>query len=136
MGGMHTAKWPLTFPFGAPSPSPGRVRVGRGWAGRQAIEGLELLGSSGLALPQAHYRAVHHWVKNDCRRDSNKYAAVIVDVIALMKRNQPGREQPLLAVAPGGWMALSTACSPPPQENSGLNIGEKERGCQHLTPFS
>lgn len=59
-------------------------------------------GSSSLALLQAHYQSAHHWVRNGCRQDSNKYAAVSVDVIALMKRNQPPREEMLLAVASGG----------------------------------
>lgn len=64
-------------------------------AGGQTIRARSCRGGprgvpSVLALPQAHYRAVHHWVKNGCRQDSNKYAAVSVDVIALMKRNQPG----------------------------------------------
>lgn len=38
-GGMRTAEWPLTFPFGAPSPSPGRARVGGGRAGRAGHRG-------------------------------------------------------------------------------------------------
>lgn len=117
-----TLDLPIWSPFSQPWQS--ACRHG-GWVGRRAIEGLELLGSSVLALPQAHYRAVHHWVKNGCRRDSNKYAAVSVDVIALMKRNQPGREQPLLPVAPGGWMALSTACCPHPGKTEVWMLGRR-----------
>lgn len=46
-----------------------------------------------LALPQAHYQAEHHWVTNGCRRGSSKYAAVTADVIALMKRDLPERDE-------------------------------------------
>ena len=67
--------------------------------------------------------SVHHWVKNGCRQGGNKHAAVRVDVIALMKRNQPGREEVLLA-------GLQSSVHCPfslPQEDRGQGVREKER---------
>lgn len=88
----------MTFALGSPFSlawqSQGRLEGRGGQVGRPSLWGLELprrvKGSSSLALPQAHYGAVHHWVKNGCRQGSNKYAAVNVDMIALMNRNQLG----------------------------------------------
>lgn len=64
--------------------------LGWGWGvGRWAVSGQaarEGRGSSSLALLQAHYQSAHHWVRNGCRQDSNKYVPVRVDVIGVMKR--------------------------------------------------
>lgn len=112
----------LDLPVGSPVSLPWRIgRRGAGTLPRRAR------GSSSLALPPAHYRAVHHWVKNDCRRGGNKSAAVRVDVIALMKRNQPGRQEMLLAVAPGLESSVHCPFSLP-QEDGGPGVWEKERG--------
>lgn len=123
------------FPIWSPSLCPGVVSTGRELVGRQTVVGPGLPrraeGSSSLARLQAHYPPAHHWVKNGCHRDSNKYAAVSVDVIALMKRNQPQR---------GGasgcglrWLESSVHCPcssvPEPHE-------DREGRCWHLTPSS
>lgn len=89
------------------------------WAvsGQAAGEGR---GSSSLALLQPHYQSAHHWVRNGCRQDSNKYAPVRVDVIGVMKRGQP-RERDA-----AGWgfrcqRTLSTAHPPwPKKQRTGM----------------
>lgn len=48
-------------------------------------------------------------------------------MIALMKRNQPGREEMLLAVAPGLESSVHCPFSLP-QEDGGPGVWEKERG--------
>lgn len=113
----------LDLPVWSPFSQPWQSECRRGGlAGRPS----RAEGSSILTLPQAHYRAVHRWVKNGCCQDSNKYAAVSVDVIALMKRNQSRREQWLLAVALGGWRALSPARSFMFQKDGDSDGGEKK----------
>lgn len=56
----------------------------------------------------------------------NKCAAVSADAIALMKRDQPRREEVLLAEAPGGWRALPAAPSPLPQLDGDLEVDREE----------
>lgn len=84
--------------------------VGR-WAvsGQAAREGR---GSSSLALLQAHYQSAHHWVRNGCRQDSNKYAPVRVDVIGVMKREQPPRDRDASSWGFRCQRTLSTAHPP------------------------
>lgn len=129
---LDLSSWsPLSLPW--------RSGCWQGWVGGQGIAGPELLrrvgGSSSLALPQTHYQAVHHWVTNGCRRGSDKSTAVSVDVIALMKRNQPGREETFLAVAPSGWRALPTAHSPCPGKTEAWASG-RGREVLAFDPFS
>ena len=65
---------------------------------------------------------------NGCRRGSSKYAAVTADVIALMKRDLPGRDEVLLAVVSAAWGAPAAARAPRPRKTEAGRRGEGERG--------
>lgn len=103
--------------------------VGR-WAvsGQAAREGR---GSSSLALLQAHYQSAHHWVRNGCRQDSNKYTPVRVDVIGVMKREKPLREG---CCRLGLQVAENSVHHPSPPTTKKQRTGAGEAGSRREAP--
>lgn len=120
---------PSWSPFSQPWQS--ECRRGGELAGSPSGAGAAEEGGGGfeVAVPPAHYPAVHHGMKDSCCQDGDKHAAVSADVIALMKRSPPGRGRPLPALAPGGWRDLSRAPSPCPRRTEVWVSGEEERCC-------